>query len=110
MKKDMNLSSIMKQMWMFVKMYGMSKSEALRQAWKNFKLRQAMKKKVVKFWYMKIDGTLRQAYGHLIESMLPSTKGTGAYKPNPTTQCYFDTEVNSYRSFKIANLIRFESV
>ena len=106
MKKDMNLSNIVKQAWMFIRMYGMSKSEAFKQAWKNWKLKKAMKNRVVKFIFQKVDGSYRTAWGTLIESMLPPTSGQER-KPNPTTQVYYDCERQAYRCFKVANLISF---
>jgi len=107
MKNSMELRSICQMAWQFIKINGMSKAEAFKQAWKNFKLKMAMKKRIVKFYFQKIDGSIREAYGHLIDSMLPPAKGTGTYKPNPTTQCYWDTERGGFRCFKIANLISF---
>lgn len=106
MKNSMELRNIVKQAWMFIRQYGMSKSEAFKLAWKNFKLKMAMKHRVVKFLFQKVDGTYRTAWGTLIENMLPPTSGKER-KPNPTTQCYYDTEKHAYRCFKVANLISF---
>lgn len=106
MKNSMELRNIMKQAWLFVKMAGMSMSDALKQAWKNFHLRQQMKKRIVKFWYTKVNGECREAYGHLIDSKFPPIKG-GERKSNPTIQVYFDTIKNEFRCFKVANLISF---
>ena len=80
-------------------------SEALRVAWLNAKLKAAMKGRIVKFYFQKIDGTLREAYGTLAERLLPPTKGTGR-RANETTQVYYDTEKQEYRCFKRANLVR----
>ena len=107
MKNSIDLKNIMMQAWMFVRTTGMTMSEALKLAWRNFKLKVAMKHRIVKFWFVKIDGTVRQAYGTLIDRMLPPTKGTGRNE-NPTIQTYYDTEKQAYRCFKVANLIRYE--
>ena len=97
------MSELMKQAWMFVRKYGMTMSEAMKQAWKVLKLKSLMKKGIVRFYFRKIDGSVREAWGTLVESMLPPTKGTG--NSNPTTQCYYDTEKEAYRCFKVANLL-----
>lgn len=64
------------------------------------KLKAEMKKRIVKFYFQKIDGSLREAYG----TTNPET--TGTRKPADTVQTYFDTEKQEYRCFKKANLIR----
>lgn len=97
---------VMKTAWQFVKMNGFTMSEALRQAWKQIKLKARMLKGVVRFWYTKVDGTIREAYGTLKESAVPATLGTGR-RTSPTVQTYFDTEKGEWRCYKIANLIRF---
>lgn len=64
-----------------------------------------MKTGIVKFYFSKVDGSLREAYGTLKETMLPPTLGTGR-KANDTLQTYFDTEKQEYRCFKKANLVK----
>ena len=103
MKRE-TLKSIMSLAWQFVKRNGMSLSEALKTAWRNAKLHKAMKSRIVKFYFQKVDGTIREAYSTLAESMMPQTQGTGR-KANDTLQTYFDTEKQEYRCFKKANLI-----
>ncbi|MBQ8714289.1 MAG: DUF2693 domain-containing protein [Prevotella sp.] len=98
------LKQVMSLAWQFVRKNGLSLSDALKTAWLNIKLKAQMKKRIVKFYFQKIDGSIREAYGTLKESMLPPTSGKG--NQNPTTQCYFDTEKGEYRCFKKANLIR----
>lgn len=102
--RKQNLSEVMNLAWQFVKRNGFSISEALKAAWLNIKLRIAMKTRIVKFYYQKVDGTLREAYGTLQESLLPPTLGTGR-KANETLQTYFDTEKMEYRCYKRANII-----
>ena len=104
-EKKSYLASIMRLAWQFVKRNGFTMSEALKCAWANIKLKAAMKDRIVKFYFQKIDGSLREAYGTLKESLLPPTLGTGR-KPSDTVQTYFDTEKNEYRCFKKANLIK----
>ena len=97
------LRSVFKLARQFVKRNGFSMGEALHVAWQNIKLKLAMKSKIVKFYFKKVDGSTREAYGTLKESALPETKGER--KSNDTVQTYFDTERDSWRSFKKANLI-----
>ena len=102
-KKQMQ--EIMNAAWVFVKQNGFSMSEALQMAWRNYRLHSAMVQRIVKFYFQKVDGSIREAYGTLKADMLPAT-GDSRRKPNPTVQVYFDTEKNEYRCFKKANLLR----
>ena len=102
--KTQDLSNIMQTAWQFVKRNGMTLSEAHKTAWRNFKLHTAMKSRIVKFYFLKVDGTIREAYGTLAERMMPPTLGTGR-RANDTLQTYFDTEKQEYRCFKKANLL-----
>ena len=92
--------------WQFVKKNGFSMSEALKCAWANIKLKAAMKSQIVKFFFKKTDGTLREAYGTLSDKLMPPTTGTDKRAKNDTVQTYFDTEVNEFRCFKKANLLK----
>lgn len=101
--RTQTLSKIMNLAWQMVKRNGFTMSEALRIAWRNIKLKAKMAQGIVKFYYTKVDGTIREAYGTLNPSLMPETKGTER-KPSPTTQTYYDTEKCEYRCFKVANL------
>ena len=92
--------------WSFVKRNGFSMSEALKVAWANMKLKLQMKSKIVKFYFQKVDGSIREAYGTLKDSLLPDSKGTDSRKKSDTVQTYFDTERGEFRCFKKANLIK----
>ena len=100
-EKRSKLSELFKMMWQFIRKNGYSRSEALKCAWANIKLRAAMKQRIVKFYFQKVDGSVREAFGTLKETLLPPTQGTGR-KANDTRQTYFDTEKQEYRCFKIA--------
>ena len=63
-----------------------------------------MQKGIIRFYYRKVSGETREAFGTLTEKLMPDTKGTGR-KANDTLQTYYDTEREEYRSFKKANLI-----
>ena len=99
------LSELMKKSWQLVKTYGISLSEAMHKVWTLFKLRKAMKQRVVKFYFEKLDGTIRTAWGTLREDLIPATSGENR-KKNDSVQVYFDSEKQAYRSFKIVNLIK----
>ncbi|WP_042369862.1 SH3 beta-barrel fold-containing protein [Bacteroides neonati] len=105
MKKNL-LHEVMLLAWQFVKKNGFSMSEALKCAWANIKLKVAMKSKIVKFYFQKVDGSPREAYGTLNEKLMPTTTGTDKRAKNDTVQTYFDTEVNDFRCFKKANLLK----
>ena len=81
-----------------------NKSQLFKMAWANIKLRAQMKHRIMRFYFRKVDGTIREAYGTLKESILPPTQGTSR-KANETLQTYYDTERQEYRSFKRANLV-----
>lgn len=100
-----NMSEIMTMAWGFVKRNGYTMSEALKVAWANFKLKKAMRLGIVKFYFQKVDGSIREAFGTLKAELVPQTLGTGR-RTSPTVQTYFDTEKQDWRCFKIANLIR----
>ena len=105
MKKS-DLRSIMQMAWQFVKRNGFTMAEALKAAWLNFKLKAAMTARIVKFYFQKVDGSVREAYGTLNASIVPETTGNDTRKKNDTVQTYYDTEVQSWRCFKRANLLR----
>lgn len=99
MREVMNLA------WLFVRKNGYALSEALKTAWANAKLVAAMHSKIVKFYFQKVDGSIREAYGTLKSDIIPETSGDDR-KKNDTIQVYFDTEKIGWRSFKRANLIK----
>lgn len=103
--KTQELSNIMSQAWQFVKINGMTLSDALKTAWRNFKLRIALNQRIVKFYFQKVDGSIREAFGTLAERMIPATSGEDNRRKNDTVQVYFDTEKQEWRCFKKANLI-----
>lgn len=103
MKRNV-LHDIMSLAWQFVKRNGFTMSEALKVAWANMKLKAAMKQRIVKFYFQKVDGSIREAYGTLKENLIPATSGDNR-KRNDTVQVFYDTEKQEWRCFKKANLI-----
>lgn len=95
----------MKLAWQFVKRNGFTMAEALKAAWLNFKLKIAMAVRIVKFYFQKIDGSIREAYGTLRADLMPATSGNDNRRKNDTVQVYYDTERQEYRCFKKANII-----
>jgi hypothetical protein len=99
------LSDLFKLAWQFVKKNGYSLAEALKVAWANMKLLGTMQIRICKFYYQKVDGSLREAYGTLNSRLVPAIAGTDTRKKNDTVQVYYDTERGEWRCFKRANLI-----
>ena len=93
-----DFSSIMRAAWGFVRRNGFTLSEALKQAWMLFKLKARMARGIVRFYFRKVDGSLREAWGTLSSAIVPPTLGCDR-KP------YYDTEKAEWRCFKIANLV-----
>lgn len=104
MKRNV-LHDIMSLAWQFVKRNGFTMSEALKVAWANMKLKAAMKQRIVKFYFQKVDGSIREAYGTLKDNLIPAIAGTDNRKRNDTVQVFYDTEKQEWRCFKKANLI-----
>ena len=100
-----SLRSIMRLAWQLIRKNGLTLSEALKVAWANAKLVSVMHSKICKFYFQKVDGSIREAYGTLKSDLIPETKGDDR-KRNDTVQVYFDTEREEYRCFKKANLIK----
>lgn len=81
-------------------------SEALKKAWTLYRLAKGMRKGVVKFYFEKVDGSARVAYGTLCN--LPAgvtSRRSATKKPNFGTMCYWDTKKNAFRSFRVENFI-----
>ena len=87
--------------WQFARQTGLSFSECLKKAWANIKLKAKMKTSIVEFYYKKINGEIRQAFGTL--SNTPPT--TSHRKPNDNLFTYFDTVKGEWRSFYKFNIL-----
>lgn len=103
--KKTDLRSIMQMAWQFVKRNGMTLADALKKAWQVFKLKAQMMKGIVRFYFRKVDGTIREAYGTLRTDLMPEIKGEDNRRKNDTVQTYFDTERQEFRCFKLANIV-----
>lgn len=100
------LSSVMSLAWQFIKRNGFTMSEALKCAWSNMKLKKELHARIVKFYFQKVDGSIREAWGTLNDTMMPAITGTDRRLKNDTVQVYFDTEKQEFRCFKKANLLK----
>ena len=100
-----SMREVMTTAWQFIRKNGYSKSEALKVAWMNLKLKAQMKGRIVKFYFQKVDGSIREAFGTLSETIVPPTQNSGR-KQNDTCQTFYDTEKEDWRCFKKANLLR----
>lgn len=90
--------------WAFIKENKFNKSEALKQAWANIKLREQMAIGECKFYFKKVNGEIREAHGTLSTATIPQTSDK-SHKNNEAIQIYFDTDKMAWRSFKRANLV-----
>lgn len=97
----MNKSKLFKTAWAIADKFD-TFAQALKQAWKLFKLKSQMKTNNVVFQFKKVSGEIRNAVGTLTETY--ESKGTGKQMPNDSF-LYFDVEVGGFRSLKIFNLI-----
>ncbi|MCQ2232479.1 MAG: SH3 beta-barrel fold-containing protein [Paludibacteraceae bacterium] len=105
-----NKQSIFAMAWQLVKRYGFTFSEALSKSWAIAKLRTEMHTRIVKFYFEKVDGTIREAFGTLKSDLLPPhNPDAKPHKQNDSVVTYYDTEKESFRCFKIANFIRIAS-
>lgn len=104
-KTKNTMRGIMQLAWQMVKKNGYTMSEALKCAWRNAKLIAVMKTRIVKFYFRKVDGSIREAYGTLKETLIPATTSDSNRRKNDTVQTYYDTEKGEWRCYKKANLI-----
>ncbi|MDR0573843.1 MAG: SH3 beta-barrel fold-containing protein [Tannerella sp.] len=105
MRAKQFLSELMLLAWQFVKRNGFTIAEAMKVAWANMKLKLLMKIGIVKFYFRKVDSSIREAYGTLSDRIVPATTGNDTRKKNDTVQTYYDTERQEWRCFKKANLL-----
>lgn len=81
-------------------------SDAIKKAWQLYRLAKLMRKGVVKFYFEKVDGSARVAYGTLCNLPAGITSRKGSKKePNYGTMCYWNTKKNAFRSFRVENFI-----
>ena len=87
---------------------GRPMSECEQQAMQIAECVKAMKDRIVEFYFIKKDGTTRQAFGTLQdEVILPLISSESNRKPNPDLVTYFDTVAQNFRSFRKENFKSF---
>jgi len=102
-KRKQQLRDVMQLAWQFIKKNGFTLSEALKTAWANIKLRAMLQQRIVMFYFRKVNGEIRQAFGTLQSERVPQVQGVK--KTADTCQVFFDTEKNEWRCFKKCNLL-----
>lgn len=99
-----NLSSIMSEAHRISSITGLDLSSSLKKAWLNEKLNVAMKNRIVHFYYQKISGEIREAYGTLKANYIEGkVQGTG--RTHRDCRTYYDTVADGFRSYKSYNII-----
>ena len=99
------MRQVMSDAWRIYRVTGESFSESLKRAWLLLKLKAQMKQKTVQFFYQKVNGEIRQAFGTLRDEVINTIVKETGRKPNDNMFTYFDTEKQEFRSFKKFNLI-----
>lgn len=100
------LHNVMQLAWRIFRVTGESFSDSLKKAWAVQKLSKAMKSHTVQFFYQKVNGEIRQAFGTMKEEVIhDKVKGSHRAK-NEDLFNYWDTEKNTWRSFKKFNFIK----
>lgn len=102
MKRN-ELSKIMRQAWAIYKATKEAFAVCLCKAWELWRMAKRMRTEVVRFAYLKADGTIRKAIGTL-EDTAELVKGTGR-PDNGKAFKYYDVEAEAFRSFKVENLL-----
>ena len=107
MEKKINFRvRVMKYAWQLWKATHQAWRLCMIKAWQLYRLAKAMRAGVVTFYYTKADGSIRKAIGTLKNVPAGATLGGKKMtKPSYKTMAYFDTEKNSFRCFKVENLI-----
>lgn len=97
---------VMKYAWQLFKATGQAWKLCMIKAWQLYRLAKSMREGVVSFFYQKADGTIRKAHGTLMNVPAGATmSGKRITKPSFKTMSYFDVDKNSFRCFKVENLI-----
>ena len=100
------MREVMSNAWRFFKVTGESFADCLKRAWQVYKLAKEMKKRTVQFFYQKVNGEIRTAWGTLKADLIPDTACTDNRKKNDSVMVYYDQEKASFRCFKIANFVK----
>ena len=69
--KNTDKKNVFTLAWQFARQTGLSFSECLKKAWANIKLKAKMSTQIVRFYFQKVDGSTREAWGTLRPDLLP---------------------------------------
>ncbi|MDE7465015.1 MAG: SH3 beta-barrel fold-containing protein [Muribaculaceae bacterium] len=105
-KKNNFRMRVMKYAWQLRKATKQAWRSCMLKAWELYRLAKAMREGEVAFIYKKADGSARYAHGTLKNVPAGATfGGKRLTKPSYKTMSYFDTDKQSFRCFKVENLI-----
>ncbi len=100
------MREVMNNAWRMFRVTGESFAVCLKRAWQLLRLSQAIRTKTVQFFYRKVNGEVRQAFGTMREDVISDkVKGNDIRRKNNDLFTYFDTEKGEFRSFKKFNLV-----
>ena len=102
-----SMREVMSTAWRFFRITGESFSECLKRSWVLLKLKIQMKKRTVQFFYQKVNGEIRQAFGTMKDEVIADKiKGNDTRRKNDDLFTYWDCEKEAFRSFKKFNLVK----
>lgn len=104
---QVNQTNVIAKAVQFVNNFNMDINDAVRKGIMLEQLRNRMVNgELVKFKYMKVDGSIRNAIGTLhADVVAANTKANGSYRKPQGTFCYIDLECFAWRSFKEERLL-----
>lgn len=104
---QINQTNVIAKAVQFVNNFKMDINDAVRKGIMLEQLKSRMLSgELVKFKYIKVDGSIRSAIGTLqADVVAANTKANGIYRKAQGTFCYIDLESFGWRSFKEENLI-----
>ena len=104
---QVNQTNVIAKAVQFVNYYNMDINDAVRKGIMLEQLKNRMLSgELVKFKYMKMDGSIRNAIGTLqADVVAANTKANGTYRKPQGTFCYIDLECFAWRSFKEERLV-----
>ena len=104
---QVNQTNVIAKAVQFVNYYNMGINDAVRKGIMLEELKQRMVNgELVKFKYMKVDGSIRNAIGTLqADVVAANTKANGTYRKPQGAFCYIDLESFGWRSFREERLI-----
>ena len=101
------MRDVMTDAWRLFRVTGETFADCLKKAWMLLKLKIQMAIRTVQFFFMKVSGEVRQAFGTMRDNVIANkVKGDDTCKKNEHLFTYWDCEKQEFRSFKKFNLLR----